>query len=133
MAHSNQVREFLLSDQGIQLRDVYVGPGTVLAGSSRLIQEAQDKAQAALERQKIARRRRELEQEQTLAQAQLDALQLKTAALAEEIKSLASDEQARLVTATHEQAELARVRGADGNKDTPKEGIHAHVDKREKP
>ena len=47
MAHSNQVREFLLSDQGIQLRDVYVGPGTVLTGSSRLVQEAQDKAQAA--------------------------------------------------------------------------------------
>ncbi len=133
MAHSNQVREFRLSDQGIQLQDVYVGPGIVLAGSARLLQEAQDKAQAASEQQKIARRRRELEQEQTLAQAQLSALQLKTTALAEELQTLASDEQTRLATAAREQAEVARVRGADGNKNTPKKGSHAHVNKREKP
>jgi len=133
MAHSNQVREFLLSDQGLRLTDVYVGCGSVLTGSARLLQEAQDKAQAADERQKIARRRRELEQEQTLAQAQLDTLQLKTAALAEEIKTLASDEQARLVAAAHEQTELAHARGADGNKDTPKKGNKTHVGKHEKP
>ena len=133
MSHSNQVREFLLSDQGIRLTDVYVGRGTVLTGSARLLQEAQDKAQAADKRQKIARRRCELEQEQALAQAQLDTLQLKTAALAEEIKTLASDEQARFVTATHGQRELARARGADGNKDTPKRGNKTHVSKHEKP
>jgi circadian clock protein KaiC len=127
MAHSNQVREFRLSDQGIRLIDVYVGPGTVLTGSSSLMQEAQDKVQAAAERQKIARRRRELEQEQVLAKAQLDALQLKTAALAEEIKTLASDEQARLTTATRDQAELARVRGVDSGKDTTKKGSKSHA------
>jgi circadian clock protein KaiC len=127
MAHSNQVREFRLSDQGIRLIDVYVGPGTVLTGSSSLMQEAQDKVQAAAERQKIARRRRELEQEQVLAKAQLDALQLKTAALAEEIKTLASDEQARLTTATRDQAELARVRGVDSGKDTTKKGSNTHA------
>ena len=133
MAHSNQVREFVLSDQGIQLRDVYVGPGTVLTGSSRLLQEAQDKVQAAAERQKIARRRRELEQEQTLAQAQVKALKLKTAALAEEIGALASDEQARLAAAAHEQAELSRVRGANGNRDTPKKGKQTYANRRKRP
>jgi hypothetical protein len=91
------------------------------------MQEAQDKVQAAAERQKIARRRRELEQEQVLAKAQLDALQLKTAALAEEIKTLASDEQARLTTATRDQAELARVRGVDSGKDTTKKGSKSHA------
>ena len=133
MAHSNQVREFLLTDQGIQLADVYVGPGTVLTGSARLLQEAQDEVQAAGERQKLARHRRELEQEQTLAQAQLDALRLKTAALAEEIKTLASDEQARLVAAAREQADLARVRGANGTKATLEKGNKTHVNKRKRP
>jgi len=133
MEHSNQVREFLLSDQGIRLTDVYIGGGAVLTGSARLLQEAQDNAQAADERQKIARRRRELEQEQALAQAQLDALQLKTAALAEEIKAFASDEQARLAAAAHGQTELARTRGADGNRATPKKGNKAHARKHEKP
>ena len=40
MAHSNQMREFVLSEKGINLVDVYVDPGTVLTGSARLQQEA---------------------------------------------------------------------------------------------
>jgi circadian clock protein KaiC len=46
MSHSNQVREFILSDNGAQLRDVYIGSGLVLTGSSRVAQEAHDKALA---------------------------------------------------------------------------------------
>ncbi len=127
MAHSNQVREFRLSDQGIQLRDVYVGPGTVLTGSARMVQEAKDKAQAVSERQSLARRRRELEQEQTLAQAQLDALQLKTASLGEEIQNLQKEEEGRETTATQEQAELARARGVSTVEDTAKKGSRSYA------
>ena len=36
MAHSNQIREFLLSDQGVVLRDAYLGRGEVLTGSARV-------------------------------------------------------------------------------------------------
>jgi hypothetical protein len=50
MAHSNQVREFILTNAGIQLRDVYLGPAGVLTGAARMAQEARD-ATAALERQ----------------------------------------------------------------------------------
>ena len=46
MAHSNQVREFILSSDGIKLRDAYVGPEGVLTGSARLAQEAKDTAAA---------------------------------------------------------------------------------------
>jgi circadian clock protein KaiC len=126
MAHSNQVREFLLSDQGIHLKDVYAGPGTVLTGSARLVQEAQDRVQAVSERRSLARRRRELEQEQTLARAQLEALQLKTASLSEEMQMLEREEEIRLETATREQAELARVRGAESDMDTKKKGNRTH-------
>jgi circadian clock protein KaiC len=38
MAHSNQVCEFILSSDGIKLRDAYVGPEGVLTGSARLAQ-----------------------------------------------------------------------------------------------
>ncbi len=51
MAHSNQVREFVLSDNGISLRDVYIGSGTVLTGSARLVQEAKDRSQEILDKQ----------------------------------------------------------------------------------
>ena len=37
-AHSNQVREFVLTDDGAELLDVYVGPNGVLTGSERVEQ-----------------------------------------------------------------------------------------------
>jgi circadian clock protein KaiC len=56
MAHSNQLREFILSDKGIDLLDVYTGPGTVYAGGARLSQEARDQAEGLLQRQAVERR-----------------------------------------------------------------------------
>jgi circadian clock protein KaiC len=54
MAHSNQIREFLLTSTGIQLRDVYIGAEGVLTGSMRMIHEARSRAEAA-DRQRIQR------------------------------------------------------------------------------
>ena len=42
-AHSNQVREFVLTDHGAELLDVYVGPNGVLTGSARIEQVAQER------------------------------------------------------------------------------------------
>lgn len=116
MAHSNQVREFLLTDRGIQLTDVYVGPAAVLAGSARVAQETRDRTQAATEQQTASRRRRELEQEQTLAKAQMAALQLKAAAMEDEIKLLESSEEARIAAAARDRAEMALLRSTDTKK-----------------
>src|SRR3954469_1420274 len=44
MAHSNQIREFLITSEGIQLKDVYIGPEGVLTGSMRAAQEAREPA-----------------------------------------------------------------------------------------
>ncbi|MGZ4998663.1 MAG: circadian clock protein KaiC [Methylomonas sp.] len=44
MAHSNQVREFLITGQGVDLVEVYMGPEGILTGSSRALQEMQDQA-----------------------------------------------------------------------------------------
>jgi circadian clock protein KaiC len=46
MAHSNQIREFLLTDRGIDLIDPYLGPEGVLMGSARQAQQAREKAVA---------------------------------------------------------------------------------------
>jgi circadian clock protein KaiC len=113
MAHSNQVREFVLSEKGIQLTDVYVGAGTVLTGSARLIQEAQDTAMAESQRQEAARRQRELEQEKAQVQAQIDALQHKAVVLAEDLESLARNEQSRLEASIRDRADLAGARQID--------------------
>ena len=51
MAHSNQIREFVLTDRGIDLLDVRVGPEGVLIGSRRLAQEAREHAATAKRQQ----------------------------------------------------------------------------------
>jgi circadian clock protein KaiC len=59
MAHSNQIREFLISDRGIDLVDAYIGPSGVLTGSARAAQTAREKAEALASQQEAARRKRE--------------------------------------------------------------------------
>jgi circadian clock protein KaiC len=61
MAHSNQVREFLISDHGIDLVDAYIGPGGVLTGSARAAQHSLEKAAVLASQQEAARLKREVE------------------------------------------------------------------------
>src|SRR5207302_8837882 len=70
MAHSNQIREFLLTDRGIELLDVYVGPEGVLTGSMRVAQEAREKAVAMTRQQEIERRQREIDRKRRSMEAQ---------------------------------------------------------------
>jgi len=74
MAHSNQIREFLLTDHGVELRDVYVGASGVLTGSARLTQEAQDQALQMLHAQEIERRQLDLKSKRQALEAQISAL-----------------------------------------------------------
>jgi circadian clock protein KaiC len=74
MAHSNQIREFLLTDHGVELRDVYVGASGVLTGSARLTQEAQDQAVQMLQKQEIERRQIELKRTRQALEAHIAAL-----------------------------------------------------------
>jgi circadian clock protein KaiC len=110
MAHSNQVREFTLSNEGIRLNDAYIGPGSVLAGSARLVQEAKDKAESTAQQQSAIRRQRELEQERRLIQSQIESLKYKSDSLEEELKSLSSNEKSRIETASRDLASLEKAR-----------------------
>jgi len=74
MAHSNQIREFLLTDHGVELRDVYVGPEGVLTGSARLTKEAENEATLLIRNQEVELRRVELERKRTTLEAQIAML-----------------------------------------------------------
>jgi circadian clock protein KaiC len=80
MAHSNQIREFSLTAQGIALRKAYLGPAGVLTGSARLTQEATELAAATRRTQEAARRRVELERRREAVEAQVAALRAEFAA-----------------------------------------------------
>ncbi len=74
MGHSNQVREFLITNKGIELVDVYVGAKGVLMGSSRLSMAAEEKAQNLTLSQENTLRSVELENKRRAMEAQIGAL-----------------------------------------------------------
>jgi circadian clock protein KaiC len=74
-AHSNQIREFVISSAGIDLLDVYVGPEGVLTGSARLTQEARERAERLLQQQETDRKQTELERRRQAMETQIKVLQ----------------------------------------------------------
>jgi circadian clock protein KaiC len=74
MAHSNQIREFLLTDNGIELADVYVGPQGVLTGSARQAQEAQERSEGTARAEDLEQRRVNLGRRREAVEAQTAAL-----------------------------------------------------------
>ncbi len=75
MAHSNQVREFLLTDRGIELMDVYVGPAGILTGSAKAAQELQDQAAAESREREAERQRLVIENKRRATEARIAELQ----------------------------------------------------------
>ena len=74
MNHSNQIREFLLTNDGLRLLDVYLGPDGVLTGSARLSQEGREKAANTFRHQDLASRKRELERKRGIFEARISML-----------------------------------------------------------
>jgi len=113
MAHSNQVREFLLTDNGITLEDVYLGPAGVLTGAARAAQEAKERTAEAEALGAMERKRREIERKRVVAEAQIAALRAQMEADEEEIRKIGQEEQHRLTSLSDQQAEMGRLRRAD--------------------
>ena len=98
MPHSNQIREFILSNQGAQLLDVYSGQAGVLTGTARMVQEEQDKAEALTLRNEIERKSRELARKREAMDAQIAALRARFAEESSELETVIAE--ARLVEDT---------------------------------
>jgi circadian clock protein KaiC len=119
MAHSNQIREFLLTDHGVELKDVYVGLDGVLTGSLRLAQEAREQAAALSRQQEIERRRRDLERKRRALESQIAAQRGQFEAEEEELKLLIAQEEAAADRVRQSQEEMARSRKSDATREPP--------------
>jgi len=113
MAHSNQIREFLLTDHGVELRDVYVGASGVLTGSARLAQEAQEQAGKLTRLQETERRQLELERKRKALEAQVVALRAEFEAQETETLSIIGQEQVRGAQLVQERVDMGLSRKAD--------------------
>ncbi|CCE03717.1 circadian clock protein KaiC [Bradyrhizobium sp. STM 3809] len=112
MAHSNQVREFLMSSDGIALREVYVGPDGVLTGSARQAQEGKDRAERLLRNQEIERRTREIARRRRDIAAQIEMLNAQLASEEGEMELLNLEGSAREEQRSADRLALAKSRSS---------------------
>jgi circadian clock protein KaiC len=113
MKHSNQIREFLITPEGIRLEEVYVGPEGVLTGSMRAAQEDREKAAALARGHEIERKQRELARKRAALEAQIAALRTEFEAVEDESKVVAEQDRAREQQVNENRSAAATRRGAD--------------------
>ncbi len=115
IAHSNQVREFVLTNHGIELIDAYIASEGVFMGSARLIQLARERAAEAQRQQATTRKERDLRRKQEVYEAQLVALRGQYETDRDAILRELEEENKRLELAAAQRIEMARLRKADNS------------------
>ncbi|HET9408598.1 MAG TPA: circadian clock protein KaiC [Candidatus Sulfotelmatobacter sp.] len=113
MAHSNQLREFLLTERGVELLDVYLGPEGVLTGTSRLSQEAREKAAALMMQQEAERKERYRARRREALEARIAAMRKKFEMEEAEAETSRAQEVARERLIAENREHMARSRKAD--------------------
>jgi circadian clock protein KaiC len=118
MAHSNQIQEFLLTNQGIGLIDIYTGSGEVLTGSARAAQAAGEKASELTSRREVERRLRDQERKRNALETKIAALRAEFDVETEEVHLMAEEEQKRQAVLAEDRLEMAHLR--KGNPSAPR-------------
>jgi circadian clock protein KaiC len=74
MKHSNQVREFVITDEGLDLVDVFLGPDGVMIGSAREAQQLIEATGQVLRTHAVSRKDLEIERKRTVLEAKIASL-----------------------------------------------------------
>ena len=116
MAHSKQIREFMLTDHGVQLRDVYVGPAGVLTGTARSNQEAAEKAEELVLKQQMELGEQELVTKRQVLESKIAAMRAEFAL--QEIASLkvTEEQHALAALAAGQRVQMGVSRGGEAPK-----------------
>lgn len=115
MAHSNQIREFVFTDRGVELADIYLGPEGMLTGTARAAQEAKEIADALLRRQGIERKQRALEHRKKALEAKITALRAEFETEKEELEKEILQQKQREGVLEQDRAAMAKSRKADAD------------------
>ncbi len=114
MEHSNQAREFILTDRGVDLLDIYVGvTGGVILGAARKTQEAREQAETVARERRIARMKREISRGRQNLDAELASLRADFEAKLETLMDTIAEEHQEEALQAHDRREMARIRQAD--------------------
>lgn len=112
MNHSNQLREYRLTNDGIVLIEPYIGTEGVLTGAARLAQEARERAEQLGRRQSTERRRRDIARKRAAAEREIIEMRAAIEAEEAEIATLIEQEEARESSLGSDREQMAISRGA---------------------
>jgi len=93
MEHSNQIREFVITNEGVDLKDVHLGPGGVLIGSAREAQILLEETGEILHTNAISRKDRELLRKRKMLEAKIDSLKTEFESTEEELNKIFMEEE----------------------------------------
>jgi circadian clock protein KaiC len=114
MSHSNQIREYRITDHGVEILDVYLGPaGGLLMGTSRVAQEAKERAEQVASQQAAEKRKVELQRRMQSLNAQISILQTELESDEYELQKVTSDQERRSESQIKDREKMARMRSAD--------------------
>ncbi len=112
MAHSNQVREFVMTNEGIRLLPPYLGETGALTGTARKQEEARNRRHELHRQAEVSRLQAQIEQRRRRAAAQIEALQAEIDADEQELHRLVQSEDDYLRSMAEDVASMKKSRKA---------------------
>jgi len=122
MNHSNQVREFVMTDDGIDLIEVYLGTDRVLTGTARLAQAEKELAATELRGRTHERRLVEMDAKRRALEAQIAALQAEAAVAKQETEFLIAQNSLQTKAETAARLRMSRARYSSNNRQNNNKG-----------
>ena len=113
MKHSNQVREFVISDDGVELVDVYLGPEGVLTGSARQAQQLLEETGQMIRSHQVSRKDREIERKRMVLQSKIDTLKEEFESIKEELNKSYIEEELRKEVIEKNREQITKKRHGD--------------------
>ena len=110
MKHSNQVREFVIRDTGLDLVDVFLGPEGVLTGSSREAEQLKQEAGHVLRNFAVGRKDKEIERKRTVLEAKIASLKEEFESVTDELNKSYLEEDLRNSVIEKNRAALTNIR-----------------------
>jgi circadian clock protein KaiC len=110
MKHSNQVREFVITDKGLDLIDVYLGIEGVLTGSARIAQQLQEVTGEAIRYHAVNRKDREIERKRTVLEAKIASLKDEFESVQEELNKAYIEDDLRKEVLEKNREQMTRTR-----------------------
>jgi circadian clock protein KaiC len=121
MKHSNQVREFIITDKGIDLVDVYLGPDGVLTGSAREAQKLHEKTGTVLRENALNMKDREIARKRKVLESKIASLQTEFESAADELNKVYIEEELIKKVSESTIREMTRLRRGEREEGSKKE------------